>query len=127
LQATRDRTCADFSSIEAENVATLGSDKQSTHAVSLPISKQAPTIPVQTSVSAIASSSGEDAVSEANKKLYQWIQKQFLDTAFNSVGFIGWSKFQASLIQEQPLRRADIVTAVKRHVHQNFLYIFCKG
>jgi hypothetical protein len=107
-----------MSSIEAENVASLDPKKQPVPSGALPISRQSPTIPLQTSASATASSPSEEIVSKANKKLYQWVQKQYLDTAFNSIGFIGWTKFQASLIKEQPQRGEDIITAIKRQVYK---------
>jgi hypothetical protein len=56
-------------------------------------------------------------VSKADKKLYEWIKSQYLDEAFNTVGFIGWSKLQDSLISQRPQQREEIVSALRRRVN----------
>jgi hypothetical protein len=116
LRATRFRTCADTSSIEAENVASLNSKKQPATTGAVPTSKLPPTIPFQTSVSVAVSSPSEELLSKANNDLYTWITKSYLDTAFSSIGFVGWTKFQARLINERPKQREAIVAAIKRQV-----------
>lgn len=51
---------------------------------------------------------------ETEKQLYHWIQSQYLGSAFSAIGFVGWGKFQESLINQQPRHRDQIPSAIRR-------------
>jgi hypothetical protein len=80
----------------------------------MPQAKQSPSVPLQASKSMTASSSEQFPLTETEKQLYQWIQSQYLGSAFSAVGFVGWGKFQESLISQQPHQRDQIPSAIRR-------------
>jgi hypothetical protein len=47
------------------------------------------------------------------KSLYRWIQTQYLDTAFNTVGFVGWKKFEAALAEQKLAQKGEIGPALQ--------------
>jgi hypothetical protein len=53
-------------------------------------------------------------VKNTNEQLYQWIQRQYHNSAFTSIGFIGWGKFQTALISQKPEQQDLIISALKR-------------
>jgi hypothetical protein len=55
----------------------------------------------------------EAKTTKHEKSLYRWIQAQYLDSAFNTVGFVGWKKFEAALTKQKPEQKGEIDQALQ--------------
>jgi hypothetical protein len=47
-------------------------------------------------------------------KLHRWIHDQYRESAFTTVGFMGWKKFQRALIAQKPDQKAQINEAFEQ-------------
>jgi len=50
----------------------------------------------------------------ADVELYKWIQARYSDSAFTTVGFIGWVNFREALQSEKPQQRSQIEAAIQQ-------------
>jgi hypothetical protein len=99
--------------IQDGNVATSKVQQSPAEPAALQKTGKRQTVSAAAEIHADAHTGAEAKTNKHEKSLYRWIQTQYLDTAFNTVGFVGWKKFEAALAEQKLAQKGEIGPALQ--------------